>query len=153
MTNNKWTLEIIWWVFTFLLTIGILLPILSVTRNYYFLSLNIVFIIAFITLVRYIFLLHLTFLSQYEWLKVVLVFVSPVLVFLLVQEVNNFQTYVDEYGWEAVLGDLPTNTLKNLSNYTHSELLFFGVGSAISAALMPFRMVLSVWRVRNKGRE
>jgi hypothetical protein len=153
MTNNKWTLEIIWWVFTFLLTIGILLPILSVTRDYYFLGVNVVFIIAFITLARYIFLLHLTFLSQYEWLKVVLVFVSPVWVFLLVQEVNNFQTYVDEYGWEAVLGDLPTSTLKNISNYTHSELLFFGVGSAISAALVPFRMVLSVWRVRNKGRE
>lgn len=153
MTNKQWTLEIIWWLFTALLTLGILFPILSVVSDYHFLGVNVLFIVVFITLARYLFLLHLTFLSQQEWLKVVLVFVSPILVFLLVQEVNSFQTFVDEYGWEAVLGNLPMNKLKSLASYTHSELLFFGVGSAISAALIPFRMVFSIWRVRNKGRE
>lgn len=153
MANRKWLLEMIWWMFTAILAVGILLPILSASRSYHFLEVNIVFIVVFITLARYIFLLHLTFLSRLEWLKVVLIFVSPVIIFLLVQEINRFQTFIDEYAWEAVLGNLPTPELNRLADYTHTEFLFFGVGSVIAAAVLPLRMMVSIWRIRKRGRE
>ncbi len=153
MVDRKWLLEMIWWFFSLILAVGILLPIISTTRNYPFLWINIIFVVVFITLTRYIFLLHLTFLSRMEWLKVILIFVSPVFIFLLVQEINRFQTFIDKYGWEAVLGVRPIPQLDRLSDYTHTEFLFFGVGSVIAAALLPVRMMISIWRVRNRGRE
>ncbi|NJL74497.1 MAG: hypothetical protein HC892_05090 [Saprospiraceae bacterium] len=151
--TNKLILELIWWIFTALVVVGFLFPIYTTTNMYYYRNLNILFIVAFITLTRYIFLLPVTWLSYQEVVKVVLIFCSPVLVFLLVQEVNSFQTFIDEYGWEVIIGNLPVPTLASLSKYIHAELLFFGVGSVISAFLLPIRLIVSIWRVRNLGKE
>jgi hypothetical protein len=82
-----------------------------------------------------------------------IVLLSPILVFLLVQEVNGFQNYIDQYGWEKIIGQVNINDLTTLSKYIHTELLFFGVGSVISAILLPIRLLLSIWRVRNLGKE
>lgn len=151
--TNKFVLELIWWAFTSLVVIGFLLPIYTNTNTYYYRNLNILFIVTFITLTRYIFLLPITWLSYREVVKVILIFCSPVVVFLLVQEVNSFQTFIDEYGWEIIIGNLSAPTLASLSKYIHAELLFFGVGSVISAFLLPIRLIVSIWRVRNLGKE
>jgi len=151
--KGKLTLELIWWIFTVIVVVGIMLPIYSTVKNYEFRNLNILFVVAFITLTRYIFLLPITFLSKQERLKMGIVLLSPILVFLLVQEVNGFQNYIDQYGWEKIIGQVNINDLTTLSKYIHTELLFFGVGSVISAILLPIRLLLSIWRVRNLGKE
>jgi hypothetical protein len=38
-----------------------------------------------------------------------------------------------------------------MTQYIRSEFLFFGVGSVIVSILLPFRMIISVWRTKNKG--
>ena len=39
----------------------------------------------------------------------------------------------------------------SLINYIKNEMIFFGVGSIITGIILPFRMIISLWRMRNKG--
>jgi hypothetical protein len=84
--------------------------------------------------------------------KVVVVFLCIPIVFFAIQELNLFQTFLDENGVEALVGaDIPLEKRNSLSKYIHSEMLLFAVGTIISGILLPFRLLLSVWRGRNTG--
>lgn len=150
--NKKFTLELLWWVITAILSIAIVLPVISV-GNYQFLWQNVFLIAIFITITRYIFFLKHTFLSNYEWMKAALILAAPIIIFLIIQEINRFQTFLDEYGWEKVIDTGAAATQKGLSKYIYSEMLFFGVGSVISTIILPVRMIVSIWRMRNLGKE
>jgi len=149
--NQKVTLEIIWWVVTALLTVGVLFPIITSVENYPFLLPNIVFVVVFVTFTRYIFLLKYTFLAHSQYGKAAFVLTSLVIIFLLGQEVNRFQTFVDENGWEAVVGQGAYTSQQTLVEYIHTEMLLFGVGSILSAVVLVVRLVISVWRYHNRG--
>ncbi|MFN7118078.1 MAG: hypothetical protein ACK4TA_14855, partial [Saprospiraceae bacterium] len=103
------------------------------------------------TLSRYIFLLPYTFLANRQRLKVALIFLCIPVVFLLIQELNRFQTYLDYNGLEVLLGNFSTQPEESLINYTYNEMLLFGVGSVVSGIVFPFRLTLSIWRRRNRG--
>ena len=142
--------EILWWIFTLVLLIGILYPILPYLNSYTFLFTNLIYIIVFITITRYIFFLRHTFLAHKEILKLVFIFLSVPFVFYLIQALNTFQTFLDNYGIAAVLGTVPEAATKSMASYVYSEMLLFGVGSIVSAIIFPFRLALSIWRTRNK---
>lgn len=144
-------LEIIWWILTAMLIMGVLLPIRPHWNTYPFLWSNVIFILVFVTLTRYTFLLTYTFIANRERLKVFLFFLCIPLVFLLVQELNRFQLYLDYNGLEAVLGFSSEYMNNNLINYIYNEMLLFSVGSIVSGIIFPLRLLLSVWRNRNLG--
>ena len=55
--KNLWLkMELIWWLVTLILVVAILYPILQNTNDYPFLTLNILYIVAFVTLSRHLFL-------------------------------------------------------------------------------------------------
>ena len=112
---------------------------------------NIIFIIVFITFTRYIFLLKHTFLAKQQVIKIAFVLISVPIVFILIHQINLFQTFLDEYGIEGLVGNLPFGKRENIAKFIRAEMLFFGVGSVISAIILTFRLVVSVWRTRNKG--
>ncbi|MDX1667380.1 MAG: hypothetical protein R3350_09125 [Saprospiraceae bacterium] len=145
-------LELIWWIFTALLTLGVLLPILSSLSDYRFLYTNILYVVAFVTLTRYSFQLKYTFLAKRQYLKLVLAYLALPFVFYLVQELNYFQTFLDERGMDALVGELPAGERKGMAAYIRSEMLLFGVGSIISSVVFPVRLVISYWRYRNRGK-
>lgn len=142
-------LEIIWWLFTLFVVIAVLYPIYQDAVDYPFYKSNILFIIFFITFTRFLFFLKHTFLARREYLKVVIILFSAIIVFLLVNELNFFQTYLDEQGFKGFLGHLALDRQQSMGGYIRKEMLFFGVGSIIAAAIMPFRLVISIWRGRN----
>ena len=144
-------LELLFWLFTAAITAAVLLPILTSVDDYPFLFINIVYIVAAITLTRYIFLLPFTFLARRQALKVVLFFLFIPLVFYLVQELNNFQVYLDEQGWDAVVGKLSYDRRNGMMGYIRSQMILFGVASIIAAIALPLRLAISVWRYRNRG--
>lgn len=144
-------LELIWWIFTLILVAGILYPIFKEVDNYPFLVTNIIFIIVFVTFTRYIFLLKHTFIAKQQLLKIGIVMVSIPVIFMLINQVNLFQTFLDENGIEGLVGDLPYRKRENIAKFVRAEMLFFGVGSVISAFIFPIRLVVSVWRTKNKG--
>ncbi len=149
--KQKHYLELIWWALTILIAVAVLFPIYSSLPSYRFGWINIIYIITFITVSRYIFLLQHTFLAHIEYLKVIFVFLCIPAVFLLVQELNLFQTYIDEEGVDALVGSLPYNKRPSMLAYIHNEMFFFGVGAILSCVLFPFRLILSIWRGRNRG--
>lgn len=147
-----WGVELLWWMATAVAVAAVLLPILTRVPDYPFLLGNIIFVTAFITFTRYIFLLKHTFLAYRQVLKVVVFFLFFPIIFLIVEQINHFQTYLDNYGFVPMLGHLPLNTFNNLSRYIYNEMLFFGVGAVVAGVILPFRLLISVWRLRNRGK-
>lgn len=139
-------LELIWLLITAVIAAVILGPILYRLPDYNFLWPNVAFIAVMITFTRYIFQLRFTFLAKWRILKAALIFICLWLAFLLVQEINAFQTYLDENGIEAVVGTLPRADQEGMMSYIRSEMLLFGVGSVIACAVLPMRLVVSIWR-------
>ncbi|MEL7021241.1 MAG: hypothetical protein AAGK47_06520 [Bacteroidota bacterium] len=149
--DKRISLELYWWLFTAIIGIAILLPILYKVPNYLFLLPNIIFIVAFVTFARYIFLLKHTFLAHQQRLKIAIVLVSAIVIFYLISQINAFQTFLDEEGPDILVNHLPVSEQQSMANYIRSEYLFFGVGSVIAAAILPFRLIISVWRSYNRG--
>lgn len=151
-TSLLFRLELTWWAITVLILLGVLLPFQAYWQTYPFFWSNVVFLLVFITLTRYIFFLPYTFLAHRQFLKVAFVFICIPSVFLLIQELNRFQTFLDYNGIEAILGISGLTIENSLINYTYSEMLLFGVGSIICGIVFPLRLLWSVWRLRNRGR-
>lgn len=145
--------ELWWWVLTLLVVAAVLFPVFSMAPAFPFFFDNILFIVTFITLTRYIFLLPHTVLAKRQMLKLALMFLSVPFIFFLVQQLNGFQTYLDENGPEALVGALSYARTNALMSYVRSEMLLFATGSVIAAVVFPLRMVVSLWRVYNLGRE
>ena len=146
-----WRLELLWWLLTALVVAGLLYPILREIEDYPFLVLNVIFIVISITFARYIFLLKHTFLAKKQWLKVVLVFLCIPIILYLINGINYFQTFLDEQGIESFMSGIELEAQYSLAAYIRNEMIFFGVGSLISAIIMPFRLLISVWRLHNRG--
>jgi len=147
----SFTLELLMWLVTILIAAGVLYPIWQKAPNYPFWTPNIAFILIFITTTRYIFLLKHTWLAYLQPVKLFLIVLSIPLIFYLINEINFFQTYLDEYGVEEFLGHLNLSQQAELSQYIRNEMLLFGTGSLIAAFLLPIRMIMSIWRTRNRG--
>ncbi|MEL6926262.1 MAG: hypothetical protein AAFO94_19630 [Bacteroidota bacterium] len=144
-------LELIWWLVTAVIVAAVLLPILTSVQSYPFLVSNIVFIIVFITFTRYIFLLKHTFIAKRQIVKALFGLICIPILFYLINEINFFQTYLDEQGFDSFMQGLTLEKKDSLHRYIRSELLLFGVGSIIVAIILPVRMLISVWRLRNRG--
>ena len=139
-------LELVWWVATAIITIGVLYPIWQSTVNYPFWTTNIIAIIAAITITRYIFLTDFTFLAKWKYFKVALVSITLPIVFLLIQNLSDFQAYLDEEGLDHVLKNLNSADRASMFSYIRSQMLFFGTASIIAGIVMPIKLTKSVWK-------
>lgn len=158
MSRDKkliWNLELIWWVVTAITVYLVIRPILENFTSFKYLWLNILYIALLITYARYIFLLKFTFLAKEQRIKLYLVFFSIPLVFFLINYLWKFQAYIDNDGHDLMFNYLKTSLSdldkKRLFNYIHTEMLFFGMGCVIAGILFPLRLVMSIWRTRNRG--
>ncbi len=151
--NLSLKLELLWWIFTLVVVAAVIIPILSSIEHYPFTKINILFVVVFITLARYIFLLRHTFLAKQQKLKAVLIFLSIPFIFYLISELYSFQTYLDENGVEAFIDtSLSIEKRNQLTAFIRNQMMFFGAGAVITTFMFPFRMLLSIWTLRNRGR-
>jgi len=148
-SQKHFILEAIWWVVTLLITFAVLFPVYSNLEEYPFLITNIVFIVVFITLTRYIFFLKHTVLARAQVVKIVIVLVSVPILFIMIEGLSNFQNFLDEEGLDKFIPNMELENQKEMINYIRSEMMFFGVGAIIVGIIFPFRMILSIWRNRN----
>ena len=156
MASNTSTLyiglEIIWWLITAIVAIVVLFPIYQSLPDYPFYQPNLIFILAFITFTRYAFLLRFTFLAPRQILKIAIILLMVPVTFLLVQEINLFQVFLDEEGLDALVGSLPFDQRESMAGYIRTEMIFFGTGACIAAVVLALRLILSVWRWHNRGK-
>ena len=152
IVTNKIAFEVISWLMAFCAAALVLLPIYqSIGGQYPFYFSNTVYIVLFVVLTRYLFLLPHTFWAPRQVLKVVYIFAAVPLIFYLIQEHNTFQTYLDEQGSDALVGQLPYARRDGMFTYIHTEMTLFAVAAVVSAGALIFRMVYSAWSWRNKG--
>ncbi len=144
-------MELIWWLVTAILVAAILYPILRYTDDYPFLILNITYIIVFVTFSRHIFLLKHTALANAHLLKVAIILLSVPIIAYLIGGINFFQTYIDENGMDSFLSSNSALSREQIGSFIRNELILFGVGSVIAAIILPFRLVISLWRWKNRG--
>jgi len=142
-----------WIIFTIIFIAVILWQIYSNQVDFKFYFNNIFFIIVSIVFVRYIFLLKHTFIENKIIIKLILM---PVAIFVAIYSymaLNDFIDFYQEYGIYAYLQHLPLKKQYSLGDYIFGEYIFFGVLAVISSILLPIRLLISVWRVYNKGHE
>jgi len=150
--NSKLTFEFVWIVFTVLLCVLILLPIYNNLGNTYpFYTENIIFIIAAITFIRYIFLLKFHWLANTTYPKVAIIFLSIPIIMYLVDNVYDFQAFIDEEGLYSILENFAVEKQRSLGSYIKTQMIFFWTAAVISAVLLPMRMIISLWRQKNRG--
>ncbi len=146
-------MELLWWLITAVVVIGVLFPIYQCVLYYPFVVSNIIFIVVFINFTRYVFLLKHTFWAHHQLTKIIVGVLCFPLIFYLISEINYFKTYMDEVGLYAIFKPAVDNltTAPDVTRYIRNEMLFFGIGAVIIACIMPFRLIMSVWRTHNKG--
>jgi len=147
----KISLELIWWVLTALVVWAVLHPINQAMYVWPFRTWNIIAVILLITLSRYTFLLKHTFLAHLQVLKIVVMLCMIPLCFILIERVNKFLTYIEQNTWEPLTGHLPASQQPAIQEYIWGEMLFFSVGSVVAAGTLAVRLMISVWRTRNRG--
>lgn len=147
----KILLELIWWVFTVVLIWLVLRPIQKSIYEFPFYIWNIIFIIAFVTLTRLAFLLPYTFLARTMWIKVAIILLTPLLSYYLWGGMSLVRNFIDEEGLQSIMKHLVDADQDRLSRYIRKELLFFGVGSVAASIAFAIRMLISIFRMRNRG--
>lgn len=150
-SRQKMQIEALWWVVTLLFTGLIMWPILQNVPRYPFIAENIFFVVAFITFTRYVFLLPSTPISHLKWIKLFIIASSAILFFVMVTGLSDFRNFVDDTGLQTLVTHLPVQKQTSIINYIKNEMVFFGVGSILAGIALPLRMVMSLWRMRNKG--
>ena len=144
-------LEMIWWGFTLIAVLAVLLPIALQTQSYPFYVPNAAYIVIFITFTRYAFFLKHTFIANMLWLKLLIMGAGAITVFIIIMSLGDFSNYLEEQGLQTLVADLSISRQYSLMRYIQSEMLFFGVASAVSAVLLPLRMLISIFRMYNHG--
>jgi len=66
---------------------------------------------------------------------------------------NDFIDYYQSFGIYKSLEKLDLDKQYFLGDYIQNQYLFFGVAALVSSIIIPFRMLISVFRVYNKGHE
>lgn len=149
MVSNRRTatavFEFAWWAFAFVLAALVVLPIHSTVAGFPFYVPNFLYVVVAITLTRYLFLLHVSWLRDRLLIQAAVALLLIPLIFYMVQEFNAFIIYFDEQGPDVLLGGLERETAVTIDRYMHAEFRFFGVWAIVAAAVMPFRLIYNAW--------
>ena len=148
---SKFLHEVLWWLFTILVILIVLFPIWDNDIDFPFYVQNAFLIAIFSTFTRYIFFLPITFIARMKWIKVAIILSAVIFFFIMSTALSDFRNYVDERGLQTLVNHLHVTKQTRIIEYIKNEMIFFGVGGIITGIILPFRMIISLWRMRNKG--
>jgi len=152
MVRKLIAFEALWLLISLILIVIILIPIYSrIEMNYPFYKINAIIIFIAITFTRYLFLLKHHWVAKSNWIKAIFMLIPiPVFIFLL-DSFYDFQALYDDQGISSIMEELSFKSQKNLGLYIRTQMIFFWVAAFLSNGLMPFRMLVSIWKRVNKG--
>lgn len=146
-------LEAVFLLITAVVIVGFLRPIVANYTNFPFLWRNVLAIIVFITYTRYLFLWKHTLFAKSNVVRGLIMVTSIPLVFFLVQNLNLFQSYLDDFGYDTFMELLkePLSDERRFSllKYIRSQYVFFSIGAIIASVVLPIRMIISFYRTKN----
>lgn len=148
-------MELLWWLVTAVVAWMVTQPFWAYFIKDEFVIELLVFVVVFLTIARYLFLLKYTFLAYFQPLKFVLIFASIPLVFWGVQEFFEFRDFYETQGEGMVIGQSYFEAELDFSErYQVLQRLlpiytFFATSAILTIIVMPFRLLVSYWRVHN----
>ena len=153
MNKNKILLEIVWWIVTAVILTVVMFPIWKNFPDFKFNITNVVYVICFITFTRYTFLLKHTFLADWERGKIAFVLCVFALSGILMVQLQDFNVWYDNGDPDILLATVKKEGVRpSLLEYIKTEFVLFSVASIISAFVLAGRLLVSVWRLRNRGK-
>jgi hypothetical protein len=150
--NNKLVLELVWWVATAVVVAVVMFPIWKDFPNFPFQMANIASVTCFVTFTRYAFLLKHTYIADKLYPKIGFILASFVVVGTLLAYMQGFNVWIDSGLPDGALQAITEKKRISLLEYIKSEYLLFAVGSIISVVLLAGRLLVSIWRLRNRGK-
>lgn len=150
MRNKKILLELVWWIFTAVLVGTLLFPMLKDFPNFPFMVSSALFLVAAITFARLTFFLQYSFLAQAQYVKIAFVLVTFAICIAVGFQLQDFNVWLDENDPASLLAEVIPSRRENLLLYIRSLYLFSAVGAIVSALFLAIRLLISIWRVRNK---
>ena len=151
---QKINFEVLWWVITAVIATLILLPIyLNIGQAYPFYRDNILIIVIAITWTRYIFFMKYHWLTLSNYIKAFFMVLSIPTFLFIIGTFYDFQSFYDDGLFDDVLSVLPYKNQANMLLYIRTEMIFFLAFAFICNFMLPFRMLMSIWRKINKGTE
>ena len=144
--SKKWAVEVIWWVVTFVITALIMLPIIQANIEFPWLNYNVIYLIAGITLVIYIFTLRHHPLAWSKPFKTAMILIVPILFFPILEGLHSFLEYCDQEGLQNILTHLPADRQNWFMKYIRIEYVIAGVTCFMGAFAMIIKMIRSLWR-------
>ncbi len=150
--SRKVLLEMLWWVITILVVVLVMFPIWKgVGGKFIFQQSNIFTIVIFVTFTRMIFVLRHSLMAKSVIMKLVFMGVCIPIFLYLINRLSVFQRYVDDYGFTKLVPTADSSDAIQLAQYIKYEYTFFVVAAIITSVIIPVRMLVSIWRVRNRG--
>ncbi|MBK9256853.1 MAG: hypothetical protein IPM42_15330 [Saprospiraceae bacterium] len=148
--SYQWKFELQSVLFIVLVVFLFCFPIwLSLQAGYPFYLENIITIIIFLSFAKYIFLLKYTPYSRMKWVKFAFVFLCIPIFLYLIDSLFDFQRFLDEEGIASLFVDTQDMSNYNFGRFIRYQFIFFNVGALVTTVLLPFRLIISFWRVRN----
>ena len=135
---------------TAVVVVVVMYPIWTQFPEFRFQWTNVLYIVAFLTFTRYTFLLRYTFLAKAQNVKIGFILLTLIIILGLVTQIQDFNVWIDAGDPERLMPLVPQSKRDGLLNYIKSEFLFFAVGAVVASAFLAGRLLMSVWRTRNK---
>ena len=150
---TKIQLEVLWWLFTALIVFIVYLPLVINKIDFPYKYYNWAFIILAITFTRLIFQLKHSFLAFNLVLKFIFMFASVVVLMQAYRGISLLNIFNDDNGYYMLFEHLPLEQRYSLAAYANWQYFFFGVAASIASLIFPFRLLISIFRVKNRGEE
>jgi hypothetical protein len=148
--RKEWNFEILSWLFIGLFTLMVIFPIYAKCHEHYpFYFRNILALIIFLSLTRYIFLLKFVPYSRSKiWRALMIILCIPIFFYSL-DSLFLFKKYIDEEGTITFFKESQQMSDYEFGRYIRYQYIFFAVSALITILIMPVRMIISFWRTTN----
>lgn len=153
MTTQKqaiWRLEILLFVTIVVLALVVLLPIYLNFGRYPFLVSNVTAIAYMLIALRFTFLFKHSFFTHKIGFKGFIMVLSIPLFMYFLGNLNDFLRFCDELGLQSLLKESKA-TNYGILGFIKGQYIFFVVSSLFLSIVFPLRMLISIWRVRNRN--
>lgn len=137
--------ELTWWAFALVLACLVVLPIYSTLPDFPFFLPNFIYVVVAVTLTRYLFLLHVSWLRDRLILQGLVALLLVPLIFYMVSNFNAFIIFFDERGPDVLIRGLEPETGSTIDRYVKAEYRFFAIWAVVAAIVTPFRLVYNAW--------
>ena len=153
--TSKIVMELLWWLVTAVIAWMVTGPYWKHFANDEYVIELLIFVVALLTIARYLFLLKYTFLARFQLLKFILIFASIPLAFWGIQEFFDFREFYETQSEGMVIGQ--SYFAPGVGFSERYQVLqrflpiysFFASSAILTPIVMPFRLLVSYWRVYN----